>query len=142
VRFFDTLTTVNAYNPVDAASAGGLTSGWVHKQPTAVTVDAGQPTALTATVVYDERADRSGRPSLARTVLMPRHRVGVLHGRRRGVGRRLPRKAGMGRPAVRAGAAGAVTGHNGARMAANSRQRVSAYNAFGSPTVVTEAASS
>jgi len=61
---YDPLTTTNTYTPVDGAYALGSTSGWVHKQPTAVTVDAGQPGALTSSVVYDTRgrAIRSSKP--------------------------------------------------------------------------------
>jgi len=58
------LVTKNGYNPVDGAAALGGTSGWKHGQPTSVTVDAGQATALTSTVVYDGRgrAIRSSKP--------------------------------------------------------------------------------
>jgi hypothetical protein len=52
---FAAVATVNGYNPVDRAPALGATSGWVHKQPTTITIDAGQLTALTATMLYDAR---------------------------------------------------------------------------------------
>ncbi|QHT57591.1 DNRLRE domain-containing protein [Cellulomonas sp. H30R-01] len=137
---FDPIVTTNAYTPIDGAPATGPTSGWVHKQPSAVTVDAGQPTALTSTVVYDARgrAIRSSKPgsngSDAGTTVAVFYTAGanpddVDCGNR-------PEWAGQ--PCVtRAG--GPVTGHDPARMSTELPvKRVTGYNQFGSPTTVSE----
>lgn len=51
----DPIVTTNEYSPVDGKPALDPTSGWVHKQATKITVDAGQPTALSSVVLYDAR---------------------------------------------------------------------------------------
>jgi YD repeat-containing protein len=51
----DPIITTNEYTPVDGKPALDPTSGWVHKQATKITVDAGQPTALSSVVLYDAR---------------------------------------------------------------------------------------
>lgn len=47
----DPIVTVNDYNPIDGKSPLDPSSGWVHKQPTRVTSDAGQPSASTVSTV-------------------------------------------------------------------------------------------
>jgi RHS repeat-associated protein len=138
----DPTTTVNAYTPVDGAAVLGGSSGWVHKQPTSVTVDAGQPTALTSTVVYDTKGRplRSSKPgstgSDAGTTLSILYTAGAN-----------PTDASCGNRPEWAGqpcvtrAAGAVTGHDAALAASQLPvKRVDAYNRYGTPTSITESA--
>jgi RHS repeat-associated protein len=133
---FDTVTTTYGYAPILGGS-----SGWVHKQPTSVTVDAGQPGALTAQVAYDDRgrATSSRRPGStggdAGTSVSVYYTAaanpldsacGVTH----------PEWAGQ--PCVTK-TGGPVTGEDGSRMSGElSVKRILAYNRFGSPTVVSE----
>jgi RHS repeat-associated protein len=138
----DAVATVNGYNPVDGAPVLGGTSGWVHKQATSVTVDAGQPSALTSTVVYDAkgRPVRSSKPDSsgadAATTLSVLYTAGAN-----------PTDASCGNRPEWAGqpcvtrAAGAVTGHDASRAPATLPvKRVDAYNRYGTPTSVTESA--
>jgi RHS repeat-associated protein len=138
----DAVATVSGYNPVDGAPVLGGTSGWVHKQATSVTVDAGQPSALTSTVVYDAkgRPVRSSKPGSsgadAATTLSVLYTAGAN-----------PTDASCGNRPEWAGqpcvtrAAGAVTGHDASRAAATLPvKRVDAYNRYGTPTSVTESA--
>ncbi|GAA3800588.1 DNRLRE domain-containing protein [Cellulomonas soli] len=141
---FDPLVTKNGYTPVDGASALGATSGWKHGQPTSVTVDAGQPSALTSTVVYDDRARavRSSKPGSsgvdAGTTIAVFYTAGA-NATDAACGNR-PEWAGQ--PCLTR-SAGAVTGHDAARMDSNlPTKRVEGYNQFGSPTVVTDSVGS
>jgi RHS repeat-associated protein len=138
----DAVVTVNGYNPVDGAPVLGGTSGWVHKQATTVTVDAGQPSALTSTVVYDAkgRPVRSSKPGSsgadAATTLSVLYTAGA-NAADASCGNR-PEWAGQ--PCVTR-AAGAVTGHDASRAAATLPvKRVDVYNRYGTPTSVTESA--
>ncbi|WP_448062210.1 RHS repeat-associated core domain-containing protein [Cellulomonas hominis] len=139
----DVMVTTNGYAPVDGAAILGGTSGWVHKQPTNVTVDAGQPTALTSAILYDAH----GRPVFstkpgssgadAGTTLSILYTAGA-NAADAACGNR-PEWAGQ--PCVTK-AAGPVTGHDPTRMATNLPiKRVDAYNRYGSPTSVSETAS-
>lgn len=137
---FDAVDTVNEYTPIDGASPVGGSSGWVHKRPTRVTVDAGQPTATSATVVYDDqgRVVRSSKPGSTGTdaatttslyYTADAHPADALCGKR-------PEWAGQ--PCLTQ-AAGPITGHDPTRMAGQLPvRRVTGYNKFGSPTVVTD----
>lgn len=139
----DVTVTKNRYDPIDQA-IGDLdpTSGWVHKQPTAVTVDAGQPSALTSTIVYDGkgRPVRSSKPGSngadATTTVSVLYVAGAdPAGENCG-----NRPEWAGQPCLTK-AAGAVTGHDAARMSGQlSRKRVAEYNRFGSPTIVDDSA--
>lgn len=137
----DPSVTVNGYNPVDGAPVLGGTSGWVHKQPTRVTVDAGQAQAMTSTVVYDAkgRPVRSSRPwstgSDAATTLSILYTAGANAEPSCG-----NRPEWAGQPCVTR-AAGAVTGHDGTHAAtALPVKRVDSYNRYGTPTSITESA--
>lgn len=140
----DPLVTKNEYAPIDGAPNDGPTSGWKHGQPTRVTVDAGQSTELSSTVVYDAqgRAIKSSKPgstgSDAATTLSVFYTAGTN-----------PDDATCGNRPEWAGqpcltrAGGAVTGHDPARMGSDLPvKRVEAYNRFGSPTIVTDTAGS
>lgn len=138
----DPIVTVNQYNPVDGGAVLGGTSGWVHKQPTSVTVDAGKPTALTSTVVYDAkgRPVRSSRPgstaASAGTTLSVLYTAGA-NTTDTSCGNR-PEWAGQ--PCLTR-AAGAVTGHDTSRASSQLPvKRVDSYNRYGTPTSVTESA--
>lgn len=141
---YDPIKTQNSYDPIDGAAKNGPTSGWVHKQPTTVTVDAGQPTALTSSVLYDARARaiRSSKPGSsgadAGTTVAVFYTAGT-NAEDAACGNR-PEWAGQ--PCLtRAG--GPITGHVATRMPDElPLKRVTGYNAFGSPTVVTETAGS
>lgn len=112
----------------------------MHKQPTSVTVDAGQPSALTSTVLDDSRARAisSSKPGSngndAATTKTIFYTAGAntddtacgLH----------PEWAGQ--PCATR-VAGPVTGYDATWMAGQlSVKRITGYNKFGSPTVVTE----
>jgi RHS repeat-associated protein len=139
----DPFVTVNKYTPVDSSAVLGGSSGWVHKQPTQVIVDAGQPGALTSSVVYDVkgRPTRSIKPGstgndagTSRSVLYTAgaNALDAACGNR-------PEWAGQ--PCVTR-AEGAVTGHDATTMAsALPVRRVNSYNRYGSPLSVTESAS-
>lgn len=140
----DARTTTYTYSPIDSADKLGGSSGWVHKQPTSVTVDAGQPTALTSTVLYDARGRvlRSSKPgaqgtdtatALAATTLAVYYTAGPNDDTNCG-----NKPVWAGQPCVTR-TAGPVTKHDPARMsAALPIKRVEGYNAFGSPTVTTD----
>ena len=61
---YDAMTVVNGYDPIDNADPLGRSSGWVHKNPTTVTIAAGTSSPLTAEVLYDDRGRviRSSKP--------------------------------------------------------------------------------
>jgi YD repeat-containing protein len=133
----DPVVTVNDYNPIDGKSPLDPTSGWVHKQPTRVTADAGQATALTSSVLYDGRGRvlESRKPGSSgadagttKTTYYTPDGTGDCAGR--------PEWAGQ--PCV-VSAGGAITGFDGSRMSSSlTVKRTEAYNGFGSPTVVSE----
>lgn len=113
----------------------------MHKQPTTVTVDAGQPTELTSTVVYDARgrAIRSSKPDSgptdAGTTLTTFYNASSVNSLTDPCDGH-PEWAGQ---PCQTRAAGPITGHDAARMSGDLPVRhVTGYNAFGSPTVVTE----
>jgi len=134
--------TRTGYDPVDGAAALGATSGWVHKQPTTVTVAAETALETTSTVVYDDhgRPLRSSKPGSsgadAATTVSVLYTAGAdaTHPE---CGNH-PEWAGQ---ACLTMAAGAVTGHDPARAADQlpMKKNVS-YNKWGTPTVVTESA--
>ncbi|KQY20152.1 hypothetical protein ASD16_21290 [Cellulomonas sp. Root485] len=147
----DPISTTNGYNPIDSAPKLGATSGWVHKQPTSIIVDAGNPTAptsLTSLVLYDDRARaiRSSKPGSTGTDAGST--VSVFY--TAGVN---PADASCGNKPQWAGqpcltkAAGPITGPGGTTLPANLPvdlpvKRVLDYNPFGSPRVVSESAGS
>ncbi|MCF4123704.1 DNRLRE domain-containing protein [Antribacter sp. KLBMP9083] len=136
----DPLSTRTTFDPVDGAAKLGPTSGWVHKGATSVTVDAGQPTALTSTVVYDAkgRAIKSSKPGSTASDTGTVRTVFWTAGTN-------PDDASCGDTPEWAGqpcttsAAGAVTGHDPARMGADlAIKRAEAYNRYGNPTIVSD----
>ena len=138
----DNVVTTQVYHPIDGASALGRTSGWVHRQPTRVTVDYGQPTATLAQVRYDEAgrvvesrgAGSTGADAATSTTLYYTAGVNAADA---ACGLR-PEWAGS--PCLTT-AAGAITGHDPARAAgAEPRKRVRSYNRWGSVTEVVESA--
>lgn len=136
----DVVNTVYTYNPIDGASPLGRSSGWIHRQPTSVTVAAGTPNALTAKVLYDTRGRiiESRRPGSsgndAATTKTRYYQAAQDTADPLCSGR--PDWAGT--PCITA-AAGNVTGYDSARMAGQlPSRRVESYNVFGTPTKVTE----
>lgn len=137
----DPLVTKTGFNPLEpGGTALGATSGWVHKGATSVTVDAGQPTALTSTIIYDAkgRAIKSSKPgsngSDAGTVRTVFWTAGTNPDDATCGGR--PEWAGQ--PCLTT-SGGAVTGHDPARMGADlATKRVESYNRYGNPTIVTD----
>lgn len=136
----DPVTTTYGYTPIDGLAATGLSSGWIHKQATSVTVNPGTAFEARSTVVYDDRARpiRSSKPgsngSDAATTISAFYTAGPSGD---GCGDR-PQWAGQ--PCLTK-AFGAVTGHDPTRMATELPiKRVTGYNRWGSPTVVTETA--
>jgi len=141
---YDPLTTTNTYTPVDGAYALGSTSGWVHKQPTAVTVDAGQPGALTSSVVYDTRgrAIRSSKPGSTGADAGTTVAVFYTAGPNPDDAACANKPEWAGQPCLTK-AAGPVTAPAGSPLWPDLPiKRVEAYNGFGSPTVVSDTAGS
>lgn len=136
----DQISTVSGYDPIDGADPLGGSSGWVHKQATSITVAAGTSSALTSTVLYDAtgRPARSSKPGSngqdAATVFTVFYTAGT-NSADAACGNK-PEWAGQ--PCVTK-QAGDVTGHDPTRM--NTKlpvKRVTGYNRWGSPTVVTD----
>lgn len=136
----DPLVTVNGYNPVDGASVVGPTSGWVHKQPTSVTVDAGQPTTMTSKVTYDNRGRiiRSSKPGSTGNDSATTVAVYYTAAANTADVACANRPEWAGQPCSTK-IAGAITGHDPSRMASQLPvRRVTAYNRWGTATVVNE----
>ncbi|WP_264031020.1 polymorphic toxin-type HINT domain-containing protein [Cellulosimicrobium sp. SH8] len=136
----DPITTTTTYSPVDGASALGVTSGWVHMNATSITVDAGQPTALTSTVVYDNRgrAIKSSKPGSTGTDAATTRTIFYAAGANPGDASCANKPEWAGQPCLTL-AGGPVSGHDPARMSADLPvKRNDAYNQFGSPTVVSD----
>lgn len=135
----DPLVTSYGYNP-DGADALGGASGWIHKQPTQVTVDPAGKNAITKTT-YDDR----GRPiktvppgadgSHPATTLTDYYTAEDHPTRNVECGNK---PAWAGKPCTTRAAA-AITGHDPTRMGSELPVRhVTAYNHLGAPTTVTE----
>lgn len=138
----DAVSTVTGYDPIDGAPVLGGSSGWVHRQATSVTVDAGQPTATTSTVVYDDRGRvlRSSKPGSTGTDAATTITVLYTAGTNTEISACGDRPEWAGQP-CQTYAAGAVTGHDTTRAAgALPVKSVTGYNKWGSPTTVTETA--
>lgn len=136
----DPITTTTTYTPIDGAAPLGPTSGWVHKNATSITVDAGQPTALTSTVVYDDkgRALRSSKPGSTGTDAATTRTIFYTAGANSGDASCANKPEWAGQPCVTL-AGGPVSGHDPARMGADLPvKRNDAYNQFGSPTIVSD----
>jgi RHS repeat-associated protein len=138
----DATVTVNTYTPLDGAGVLSGASGWVHKQPTSVTVDAGQSGALKSTVVYDAkgRPTRSSKPGS--TSADAGTTVSILYTAAANSADAAcgNRPEWAGQPCVTR-AASAVTGHVATSAAGQLPvKRVDAYNRLGTPTSVTESA--
>jgi YD repeat-containing protein len=132
----------NGYTPAPGVAPLDGSSGWVHKQPTSVTVDAGGPAPLTSTVQYDTkgRVIRSSKPGS--TGADPYTTLSVLYTASAAASdpdcRNRPEWAGQ---PCKTMAAGPATGHDASRMATNLPvKHVQEYNRYGSPTRVTESA--
>ena len=139
---FAAVATVNGYNPVDDAPVLGATSGWVHKQPTTITIDATGSAPLTATMLYDARGRviQSSKPGSSGSDAATTRALFYTAGANAADAACGNRPEWAGQPCMTI-AAGPVTGHDASRMATElSVKRVTAYNKFGSPTVVTESA--
>ncbi|TFH70995.1 DNRLRE domain-containing protein [Cellulomonas sp. HD19AZ1] len=143
VDFLDGALTTYGYDPLEAGAAvTGPTSGWVHKQPTSVTVDADGPAPLRATTIYDVRGRvlSSSKPGSSgadagtvRSVLYTADGSAADAACRN-------RPEWAGQPCVTR-YAGAVTGHDATRMPGQlTEKRVTEYNRFGTATLTTEAA--
>ena len=139
----DSTVTTYGYSPTDTSVAPtDPRSGWVHKQPTSVTVDAEGPAPLRASTVYDVRGRvlSSSKPGSsgadAGTALSVLYTADASASD--AACRNRPEWAGQ--PCVTR-YAGAVTGHDATRMPGQlSEKRVTQYNRFGTATVTTEAA--
>ncbi|MCF4123654.1 DNRLRE domain-containing protein [Antribacter sp. KLBMP9083] len=137
----DPLVTKTGFDPLEpGGTALGATSGWVHKGATSVTIDAGQPTALTSTIVYDDkgRAVKSSKPGSTGSDAGTVHTVFWTAGAN-------PDDTTCGNTPEYAGQpcvtkpGGDVTGHDPARMSAElATKRVDSYNRYGNPTVVSD----
>lgn len=137
-QLLDPLTTTYGYTPQGGPELDGA-SGWVHKQPTRVVVDPGGANAVTTTT-YDERGrvTRTVPPGASdthpATTLIDYYTSGAESARSEC--RDHPEWAGK---ACTTRSAGAITGHDAARMGAELPVRtVSGYTLFGAPTAVTE----
>ncbi|MFF3065754.1 RHS repeat-associated core domain-containing protein [Oerskovia sp. NPDC057915] len=136
----DPIVTTNEYTPVDGKPALDPTSGWVHKQATRITVDAGQPTALSSVVLYDARgrAVESRKPGSTGNDAATVKSVFYSAGTEASDARCQNKPEWAGQPCLTF-AGGAVIGHDPARMSSDlTVKRTEAYNAFGSPTVISE----
>ncbi|MFJ2298196.1 RHS repeat-associated core domain-containing protein [Oerskovia paurometabola] len=136
----DPIVTTNEYTPVDGKPALDPTSGWVHKQATKITVDAGQPTALSSVVLYDARgrAIESRKPGSTGTDAATVKSVFYSAGTEASDARCQNKPEWAGQPCLTF-AGGPVTGHDPARMSSDlTVKRTEAYNGFGSPTVISE----
>ncbi|OCI30270.1 tRNA(Glu)-specific nuclease WapA precursor [Oerskovia enterophila] len=136
----DPIVTKTTFSPVDGAAALGATSGWVHKGATSITVDAGQPTALTSVVLYDARgrAIESRKPGSTGNDAATVKSIFYSAGTEAPDARCQNKPEWAGQPCLTF-AGGAVTGHDPARMSADlTVKRTEAYNGFGSPTVISE----
>ncbi|MBX9246209.1 DNRLRE domain-containing protein [Actinotalea ferrariae] len=142
----DPVTTIYNYAPIDDEPSTGPTSGYVHKQPTQVIVGhlSSEDPGLVAQVLYDDRGRpiRSQKPGAdfdgvdAATTLSIFYTAGPNPADVDCGGR--PEWAGQ--PCLTR-AAGPVTGHEAhtATMSTNLPvKRITGYNQWGSPTVVTE----
>ncbi|WP_156374032.1 RHS repeat-associated core domain-containing protein [Cellulomonas sp. Leaf334] len=139
---FDPLVTKNGYDPiVQGVSKLDPSSGWKHGQPTSVTVDAGQPSQLTSTVVYDARgrAIRSSKPGSTGTDAATTISVFYTAGTNPDDPACANKPEWAGQPCVTRAAGPAVWSDPTPRSADLPVKRVEAYNLFGSPTVVTDA---
>ena len=142
-QLVDVTVTRNGYDPIDAASPTGATSGWKVGSPTTVTADAVPGGAnLTAGVRYDAQ----GRAVESRRMGAADADAGRARAAYYTAGAH-PERAECGNKPAWAGlpcanwVEGAVTGHDPARMAAALPVRtVTGYNRYGSVTEVTETA--
>ncbi|TFV63134.1 DNRLRE domain-containing protein [Geodermatophilus sp. DF01-2] len=137
----DVEVTKNGYHPIDGASPIGPTSGWKIGSPTVVTFDA-TGANLSALVRYDaqgravESRGIGSTGSDARTNLAVYYTAGP-NGQQAACGNK-PAYAGL--PCM-SYAAGAVTGHDPARMAGQLPvKHVTGYNRYGSIASATESA--
>ncbi|OCI29632.1 tRNA nuclease WapA precursor [Oerskovia enterophila] len=136
----DPIVTKNEYTPIDGKPALDATSGWVHKQATRITVDAGQPTALSSVVLYDARgrAIESRKPGSTGNDAATVKSIFYSAGTEAPDARCQNKPEWAGQPCLTF-AGGPVTGHDPARMSADlTVKRTEAYNGFGSPTVISE----
>lgn len=136
----DPIITTNEYTPVDGKPALDPTSGWVHKQATKITVDAGQPTALSSVVLYDARgrAIESRKPGSTGTDAATVKSIFYSAGAEAPDARCQNKPEWAGQPCLTF-AGGPITGHDPARMSSDlTVKRTEAYNGFGSPTVISE----
>ena len=136
----DPIITTNEYTPVDGKPALDPTSGWVHKQATKITVDAGQPTALSSVVLYDARgrAIESRKPGSTGNDAATVKSAFYSAGTEASDARCQNKPEWAGQPCLTF-AGGPVTGHDPGRMSSDlTVKRTEAYNAFGSPTVISE----
>lgn len=140
----DPVVIRSGYTPIDGTSALGPTSGWLHKKTTWVTVDADRPGALPSTIVFDDRGRpvRSSLPGSTGSDAGTTMSVYYTAGPNSADATCGDKPAWAGLPCVTR-AAGAVTGHDPARMPGElPTKRVDRYSPFDSPSVVIDIAGS
>lgn len=141
--FLESSLTTYGYAPVDTAvSPTHPSSGWMHKQPTSVTVDAEGPAPLRATTVYDVRGRVLSSSKPGSNGADAATTISVLYSADGSAAdaacRNRPDWAGQ--PCVTR-YAGAVTGHDATRMPGQlTEKRVTEYNRFGTALLTTETA--
>ncbi|TWH72141.1 intein/RHS repeat-associated protein [Modestobacter roseus] len=141
-QLVDVVVTKNVYDPIDGAPAREETSGWVHKQPTQVIVDAGAGGAnVTAKVRYDAQgrpveSRRAGSTGTDAGTTLTVYYSAAVNAQFPECGGQ-PGTAGL---ACRTYSAGPATGHDVGRMAAQLPVKTVTYNRYGSITSVTESA--
>ena len=134
----DDIVTTKQYTPIDGASALGQSSGWIHGNPTKVTVDATGPAPVSSSVIYDSRARPVQSRAAGSTGADPGTKVSAVYtagASADGCGNK-PEWAGQ---ACVTKTLGTVSGHNPARMPSTlSVKRVTGYDRTGNATVVEE----
>ncbi|MDK3257512.1 DNRLRE domain-containing protein [Blastococcus capsensis] len=142
-QLVDVMVSRNRYAPIDGASAIGPTSGWKIGSPTEVVADAGTGGAnITARVRYDAQ----GRAVESRKHGSTGTDAGTTRAAYYTAGAHPERAECGGKPAwaglpCTTWVAGAVTGHDPARMADQLPVKtVTGYNRYGSVETVTETA--
>lgn len=140
-QLVDLEVTKTGYNPIDGQSAIGPTSGWRHGQPTVTTFDA-TGANLSALVRYDAQGKAVESRGIGSNGQDARTNIAVYY-----TAGPNPQKAECGNKPGYVGlpcmnyVAGAVTGHDPARMAGQLPiKHVTAYNRYGSIASVTESA--
>ncbi|KGH48142.1 hypothetical protein IN07_03530 [Modestobacter caceresii] len=138
----DVVVTKNVYDPIDGKPAREGTSGWVHKQPTQVIVDAGPGGAnVTAKVRYDAQGRAVESRKAGSTGTDAGTTLTVYYSA--AANAQFPEcggKPGIAGLACRTCSAGPATGQDAGRMATQLPVKTVSYNRYGSIASVTESA--